>query len=347
MEMTDLAESRGRKCIATSKTKAEKEGKKWRKNAESMWDHFNEIYGTRWETSLCRALLEPSKMCALMNPFVSNAEVVHVNQLEPIAWAPESMKAYISSDKTRLPAPIRDEKHGLPNYYCMDPASLLPVLALNLQSSPCPPIVLDLCGAPGGKTLAIHRVLSELGGGLVSNELSKIRRERLETVISEHIVDTTNVTVTCLDGVEFGNPNHDFSDLEGSLLDGTQALVFTHVLCDAPCSAERHILNHSSGGEWTGKSLRNTRRQIALLKAAWGACGDGGTIVYSTCSLSPAENDDIVTKLFSQRACKVQKLSFPIGEPTEHGWMILPDHQSSIGMGPIYMAAIQKAVEPT
>ena len=345
-EMTDIAETRGRHRISTSKRKGEKEGQKWRMQAEAMWDHFSQVYGTRWETTLCHALLQPSKMTALMNPSVlTNAETIKTKQLKPIEWAPPILQAYISEDQPKVPTPSRDDSSELPNYYCMDPASLLPVLALNLKNTTSPPVVLDLCGAPGGKTLTIHRILSELEGSLVSNEPNKIRRERLEKVVEEHIVDRSNLTITSLDGVVFGNPKHDFSDLEGAIMQGKRSVGFSHVLCDVPCTGERHIIHHSSGGEWTGKNLRNTRRQIALLKAAWAACEIGGTVVYSTCSLSPSENDEIVKKMLTQRACKLLQLNLPIGEQTEHGWMVLPDHSSSIGMGPIYIAAMQKVVE--
>ena len=345
-EMTDIAETRGRHSISTSKRKGEKEGLKWRMQAEAMWDHFSLIYGTRWETTLCHALLQPTKMTALMNPSVSsNTKTIETKQLKPIEWAPPILQAYTAIDQPKVPTPSRDDSSELPNYYCIDPASFLPVLALNLQNASSPPVVLDLCAAPGGKTLTIHRILSQLQGSLVSNEPNKIRRERLEKVVEEHIVDPSNLVITALDGVLFGNPKHDFSDLEGAIMQGKRSIGFSHVLCDVPCTAERHILHHSSGGEWTGKNLRNTRRQIALLKAAWAACEVGGTVVYSTCSLSPSENDNIVKKLLAQRPCKIFELNLPIGERTELGWMVLPDHSTSVGMGPMYIAALQKVVE--
>lgn len=346
MEIMDLAEAKGKQSMSTSKTKANKEAKKWRANAESMWDHFSRIYGARWEASLCQALVKPSKMAALINYHASvgnNDSNVESHQLEPITWAPPILKAYTSNQLERLPSPTKDQISGLPNYYCMDPASLLPALALDLHNSQCNyPIVLDLCAAPGGKTVIINRLLSERGGALVSNEPNKIRRERLERVIAEHVVDKSNLSITSLDGVVFGSTKHDFSDLEGAIMDGKSSIAFTHVLCDVPCSAERHVLHQSSGGEWTGKHSRNTRRQVALLKAAWAVCREGGTIVYSTCSLSPQENDEIVKKVITQRTCKIRQLHFPIGEPTEYGWMVLPDHPTSVGMGPMYIAAMQK-----
>jgi 16S rRNA C967 or C1407 C5-methylase (RsmB/RsmF family) len=111
---------------------------------------------------------------------------------------------------------------------------------------------------------------------------------------------------------------------------------------DAPCSGERHLLgNPKELVLWSeSRSKKLAQRQYALLTAALLAIKSGGRIVYSTCSISPYENDGVITELKRRKgdSFRVQDVSnLEVGEKTEHGVQFLPDQ---IGWGPIYMCAL-------
>jgi 16S rRNA C967 or C1407 C5-methylase (RsmB/RsmF family) len=120
---------------------------------------------------------------------------------------------------------------------------------------------------------------------------------------------------------------------------------FDRVLADVPCSGERHLFeNQSELSLWTEKRTKNLAvRQYSLLSSAWLACKPGGRIVYSTCSISPMENDEVVQKLIKKRKPEILTWSaadnLDFVEKTEHGYQILPDRS---GFGPMYFAVIRK-----
>ncbi len=217
---------------------------------------------------------------------------------------------------------------GLSEFYKMDPASIIVARSLNIQKDN---FVLDMCAAPGGKSLILAEDLNQTGQ-LISNEISKDRRDRLMRVFQDYISkdQRQNIYVKGLDGNQYGLQMPD---------------TFDRVLCDVPCSGERHLIeNHSEFKAWTEKRSRNLAiRQYSLLSSAWLACKPGGRIVYSTCSISPLENDEIIKKLKKRREVEilrevdVVKNSFI--ELTECGYQILPD---TCNFGPMYFAVMLK-----
>lgn len=220
------------------------------------------------------------------------------------------------------------EGAGVLTHYKMDPASQLVALALEVQSGDR---VLDLCAAPGGKSLILAEALKGTGE-LISNEFSASRRERLLRVFREYIAQNErhNIFVKGQDGNQFGlkMPEH-----------------FDRVLADVPCSGERHLLeNNTELKKWTLKRTRNLAvRQFSLLSSAWLACKSGGRIVYSTCSISPMENDAIIEKLLDRRSAKVLRPEWISQrddvELTDYGYQVLPD---KTGYGPMYFSVLQK-----
>jgi 16S rRNA C967 or C1407 C5-methylase (RsmB/RsmF family) len=217
---------------------------------------------------------------------------------------------------------------GQTEFYKMDPASILVAQALKVQEND---LVLDMCAAPGGKSLILAEGLNQTGQ-LMSNEISKDRRDRLTRVFQDYIPrdQRHNVFVKGLDGNQYGlqMPEH-----------------FDKVLCDVPCSGERHLIENATEFKaWTEKRSRNLAiRQFSLLSSGWLACKPGGRIVYSTCSISPLENDEIIKKLKKRRDIEVlrdvdlEKNSFI--EQTECGYQILPD---TCDFGPMYFAVVLK-----
>lgn len=231
---------------------------------------------------------------------------------------------------------ISEDAEGLSTTYILDPASVIVARALEVKRTDT---VLDMCAAPGGKSLIIAEEMffntlqpeSEIGQ-LVSNEMSESRRVRLIKVFQEYIPREHRdfVHVRGLDGNQYGLRNPD---------------TFDRVLADVPCSGERHLFENSSElALWSEKRTKNLSvRQYSLLSSAWLACKVGGRIVYSTCSISPLENDGVVAKLVKKRGVGVLRPDFietyDFIEETEYGYRILPD---GCGFGPMYFAVLQK-----
>ncbi|XP_048207180.1 5-methylcytosine rRNA methyltransferase NSUN4 isoform X2 [Perognathus longimembris pacificus] len=182
---------------------------------------------------------------------------------------------------SRFP-PARLGSLGVMDYYLMDAASLLPVLALGLQPGDT---VLDLCAAPGGKTLALLQ--TGCCRNIAANDVSTSRTGRLQKILNIYVPQESRegnrVRVTSWDGRKWG-------ELEGDTYD--------RVLVDVPCTTDRHSL-HKDENNIFHRSRKKERQllpmlQVQLLAAGLLATRPGGHVVYSTCSLSHLQNEYVV-----------------------------------------------------
>ena len=225
------------------------------------------------------------------------------------------------------PAEMTAFTEGLLQPYYMDQASFVPPNSLDVKPGED---VLDVCAAPGGKTL-ILAVKLKGSGGLTSNDISPDRRRRLKNVISDHLPAEwrKSINITGWDGSRIGMNHKE---------------AYDKILLDVPCSSERHVLNSPYHlDQWSpGRSKNLTIRQFALLASAFDALKPEGILVYSTCSLNPQENDGIIDKLFRKRKdlFEVVKKKPPFGEETQHGWALYPDKLN--GIGPIFFSVIKR-----
>lgn len=136
--------------------------------------------------------------------------------------------------------------------------------------------VLDLCAAPGGKSTLISSLISQ-NSLLVSNEIIKTRVPVL----------TDNMTKWgVLNSVVSNNDPKDFQRLEG---------YFDVMVVDAPCSGSgMWRKDPETVNEWSESNvLLCSQRQQRILADAYPALKEEGLLIYSTCSYSPEENEDI------------------------------------------------------
>ncbi len=226
---------------------------------------------------------------------------------------------------------------GLARPYRMDRASVLAARSLPLPEAGR---VLDACAAPGGKSLVLaSRMAGRPGLSLTSNELSADRRRRLRDVLALHLPPglAARISVTGFDAAARARKEREAWDA---------------ILLDAPCSSERHVLASPPHlAAWSEARVRNlAARQWSLLSAAFLLLKPGGSLVYSTCALSPEENDGVAGRLaakYGDRAA-YDPLSIeeagsdtPAFERTEFGILVLPD--VSRGAGPMYVCRVRKA----
>jgi 16S rRNA C967 or C1407 C5-methylase (RsmB/RsmF family) len=292
---------------------------------ENFNNYYTEIYAERWK-KLRLALVESEKQVQSWNSLsVVDKSGVRVDWLPQVTWADQNGEIPRTSE-------------GLLSYYILDPASVL--CAKSLQVNPGHK-VLDLCAAPGGKSLILAQDLfveEHLDSELILNELSIQRRERLVKVIQNYIPKKirNQVWVKGSDGAILAMKNPD---------------RFDRILLDVPCSGERHLLANSKElALWKKSRSQNlANKQYALLAGAGLALRNGGKMVYSTCSISPLENDRVIEKFIKKKGDNFQisplneilenSLLNNLVEPTECGVMFLPDRCE---FGPLYFCRIEK-----
>lgn len=287
-------------------------------------DFYKQAYGDRWP-QLRAAMCEPSVKVAMYNRFCK-IPVVEVMEGLDVVPSP-TLRLFQAPRETPsglLDQPPRDEKNTAA-YYMLDYASTVIVEQLQVDAFHK---VLDLCGAPGGKSIAIAQFLSPQGE-LTSNECNRERGMRLKRNLHDFIPPNSCIwQVTMRDGTTWHSPES-----------------FDRVLVDAPCSSERHLLQQSGGTQDWNVDVTATLAKIqgTLLLRALEAVKVGGRVVYSTCSISNQENDSVVAFALARTRCHVvvEKTELPLGEATTYGCIMLPD--TSSGWGPMYCATFTKA----
>lgn len=165
--------------------------------------------------------------------------------------------------------------------YLQGLTSLLPPIILDPQPHET---ILDLCAAPGSKTSQIAALMNNQGW-LVACEKDPVRFEKLKHTLT--LQGATAEAILC----------------DATRLHHTHAEMFDRVLADVPCSAEGRInLNdRRSFSFWSQKNItEHAKLQRRLLRSAVVCLKPGGTLVYSTCTLAPEENEEMIAWVVEQ-----------------------------------------------
>ncbi len=192
--------------------------------------------------------------------------------------------------------------------YIQSLASMVPPIVLDPKPGDT---VLDLTAAPGSKTSQIVAHM-EKKGELLANDKNKVRFFKLKHNMELlGVVDMKtpigneprpNPPLTG-EGTNTGNWKFTLRMEHGAQLSREYAEHFNKILLDVPCSAEARFdtADPKSFGYWSPRKIKEMAyTQRILLRAAWHMLVPGGTLVYSTCTFAPEENEVQIQKFLDR-----------------------------------------------
>lgn len=187
-------------------------------------------------------------------------------RMEPIPWCPTG---FYTAEGAR---PGKHPYYHAGLYYIQEPSAMAPVELLGVMPGDR---VLDLCAAPGGKSTQIAAKLQGRGM-LVSNDLNAERTKALAKNLE--LCGARNAVVLN------ESPERIAAAFPG---------FFDRILIDAPCSGEGMFRKDEDMiRQWDESTpAKYAGMQRDILQAAARALKPGGTLVYSTCTFSPEENE--------------------------------------------------------
>lgn len=210
---------------------------------------------------------------------------------EPLAWF-DAMYQVPPEQRRALTGHPLVENGSL---YIQNPSSLMPVLALNPQSGE---EIMDMCAAPGGKTLALVAAMEQTGR-IAAIEHVRGRFFKLKHMMQRYQADI----VDCY--------NADARTLWRKVPER-----FDRILLDAPCSSESRIRigDPDSWKFWSPKKNKEmSRKQKGLIRSAFDCLKPGGVMVYCTCTYAPEENELVVQSLLDRHGDQavIEAVSLP------------------------------------
>ena len=220
--------------------------------------------------------------------------------LSPVPWAED---CFFYDPETR---PGLSPYHDAGLYYLQEPSAMAPAGLLDVRPGMR---VLDLCAAPGGKSMQLACFLRGKGL-LVANEIHPGRAKILSRNLERCAV--TNALVL---------------NEHPAALEARFAGYFDRVLVDAPCSGEGMFRKEDAAAEnWSEENvLACAKRQGEILRSAAKLLAPGGRLVYSTCTFSPAEDEGVISAFLHGHpdfsAVRIDGLPF---SPARPDWIEAP-----------------------
>ncbi len=170
--------------------------------------------------------------------------------------------------------------HG--HCYIQDPSTSLACELLDPQPGET---ILDACAAPGGKSALLAELMQNRG------RLVACDRDARRLAILRSNLETLGVTCAQIAAQDWNAPTGEFAKES-----------FDRILVDAPCS-NTGVMRRRVDARWRltpEDFLRMPNEQLRILRAVAPLLKPGGTIVYSTCSLEPEENEQVVAQLLRE-----------------------------------------------
>lgn len=224
---------------------------------------------------------------------------------------------------------------------------MLPPLLLDLRQGDR---VLDACAAPGGKSLLMLQTL--LPQQLICNDVMESRVNRIHKVMREYLIDYKKW---------FVGREPPLILQQGDARNLNEYGSFDKILVDVPCTTDRHSLNENDNNLFKPTRIKERLRlpelQANILSNCLRLLKPNGTLVYSTCSLSPVQNDGVV-HMALQKSFHEWNLQFTINDLSrtihlfrdiyrfeyskrlKYGQMVIPWLPANYG--PMYFSKITK-----
>ncbi len=206
--------------------------------------------------------------------------------LYQVPWCKEGF--WVKGERTDLGNLV---EHTLGYFYVQEAASMIPAVVLQPQPGE---VVLDLCASPGSKTTQMAAMMGNTGI-IVANDISGDRMKPLG--INLQRIGILNVVESQARGQQ----------LHALLEKGQSKTRFDKILVDAPCSGTGTIRKSPETLKiWNPLMVRRlASQQKALIETAFSLLKPDGTLVYSTCSVEPEENEGVVDWLLQKYAKEV------------------------------------------
>ncbi len=214
----------------------------------------------------------PKKAVHILN---NEEEIVSIFDLKRVPWTEHCYW-------TEEPKKIQDVHYG--SVFVQDACSVVPVIVLDVDGGDT---IVDLCAAPGSKTLHVARNAHHV----IAVDVHRKRVQRLKHNLMRFAI--TNCTVIRADGRKLR-------------LDGVDK-----VLVDAPCSGEGMVGKlHKVLKVWSLKRIKRLQTlQKRLVLHGFSLLKKGGVLVYSTCTFAPEENEAVIDYVLKKRNATVEQIS--------------------------------------
>lgn len=292
------------------------------------WDTLPYPKLPKWLFKQLRASYSKQDLAAIEQAHAAGAPLDITVKSDPVGWAQKLDGDVLPTGSIRLKS--AKQVTNLPGFsdgawWVQDAAAAIPALILNAQPGEK---VLDLCAAPGGKTMQ----MANSGARITALDVSETRQER----VRENLLRTNlPADVVVADAFEWNPPG-----------------LFDAILIDAPCSATGTIRRHPDLPY--AKTIEDIEPlfdiQTRMIASALNMLKPGGRMVYCTCSLFPEEGEHQIERALNQYASLTLDPEALKIDGVDQNWVtpfglrLRPDYWAEIGgMDGFFIAALQKA----